>query len=93
MKLLSVGGNTIPYPAIRKGPLAGLPVPDVRDASIRQPLAAVQKAYEKSPLKVLKDAQTDEVRKALDDAVKKALSLDWDIDKIRKTLSKEPRVQ
>ncbi|MCY4418268.1 MAG: hypothetical protein OXB93_00265 [Cytophagales bacterium] len=43
--------------------------------------------------KVLKDAQTDEVREALDDAVKKALSLDWEIDKIRKTLSEEPRVQ
>ncbi|MCY4418657.1 MAG: hypothetical protein OXB93_02285 [Cytophagales bacterium] len=85
MKLLSVGGGTIPYLAIRKVPLGGLHVPDVREASIREPLAAAQKAYEKSPLKTLKDAQTDEVRKALDDAVKKALSLDWDIDKIRKT--------
>ncbi|MCY4418942.1 MAG: N-6 DNA methylase [Cytophagales bacterium] len=93
LTLFSVGSHKIPYPALKTVPLRGLPVPDVRDASVRKPLAAVQKAYEKSPLKVLKDAQTDEVRKALDDAVKKALNLDWDIDKIRKTLSEEPRVQ
>ncbi|MCY4418267.1 MAG: hypothetical protein OXB93_00260 [Cytophagales bacterium] len=53
LTLLSVAGHKLPYPAIKTVPLffGGSPhVPDVREASIRKPLVAVQKAYEKSPL-------------------------------------------
>ncbi|MCY4419210.1 MAG: hypothetical protein OXB93_05120, partial [Cytophagales bacterium] len=54
--LLSVPSKTMQHFLISAERLRGLHVPDVRDSSIREPLAAVQKAYEKSPLKVLKDA-------------------------------------